>query len=68
MTLDERVGDLKERYSKYARRADFSEMIEAAKSIEKEIAHSVDSSLEEIITITNAYNYKEKLLAYCIKS
>jgi len=66
MTLDERAGDLKERYDKYANRSDFSEMIEAAKSIENEIAQSVDMKLEAIIT-GGTEKYKEKLLVHRVK-
>jgi hypothetical protein len=67
MTLDERVEDIKERYDKYAGRPDFPEMIEAAKSIENEIAMSVDVELERIITAANAAKHQEKLLEYQIK-
>ncbi len=67
MTLDERVGDIKERLDKYAGRSDFPEMIEAAKSIETEIAKSVDADLDEIITGDQAGKYKEKLLFHIIK-
>lgn len=68
MTLDERVGDIKERYSKYANRADFPEMIEAAKSIEREIARSVDTKLESIIIHTEADGRRDELLEWIIKS
>jgi hypothetical protein len=67
MTLDERVGDIKERYDKYASRPDFPGMISAAKSIEKEIAQCIDTGLEQIITSANAAKYKDKLLDYRIK-
>lgn len=68
MTLDERVSDIQERYNKYAGRADFPEMIEAAKSIEAEIAQSVDTKLDDIITEGNAEDHKDLLFEYSIKS
>ncbi|MFA6501864.1 MAG: HD domain-containing protein [Parachlamydiales bacterium] len=47
-TLEERIGEIRKRYTNYASRSDFEDLVNACNKIEKEIQGKVDFSVNEI--------------------
>lgn len=60
-TLEERLNDVKERMPKYTSRPDFEELVEACRTIEKQLQQNLDVPISDIKNESVSFDVKELL-------